>query len=160
MINWIIILSFTREFWLFPALTTNHDCNGNSSCKILRLTDGTRAFRTREPSQFWDRRKYVEKRTISYTTSRTKLSRLDSGLNILYCFLHFVPRVPSYIYRVQEKRELKGESVIASNKGLISSNLGTFCYPFSCLAAIHVAKAYARGDNLSVVQSFTNPYGF
>ena len=99
--NWSIesvILSVMRQFSLFPVLTT--DCIGNSSCKILSLTYCSRALRTRELSQFRGTWKHVVKQTLSCTTTRTTLFRFDSGLNILYCFAHFVPRISSA--RVQE----------------------------------------------------------
>ena len=109
--NWSIeslILSFTREFWLFPTLTTDHDCNGNSSCKILRLTDGSRALRTREPSQFWDRWKYVEKRTLSYTTSRQRFLGLTAVW--IFCIVSFIlfPGSPARFTETKKRGREKG----------------------------------------------------
>ena len=96
--NWSIEslnLSVIREFSLFPSLNT--DCNGNSSCKILSITDCSPALWTRKPSQFRDGWKYIPKHTRSYTTTPTTLSRFDRGLNILFCLLQFVRRIPCYI---------------------------------------------------------------
>ena len=127
----------------------------------ISLTDCSRALRITQPSQFWGRWKYFAKHTLSYTTTRTTLSRFDSSLNILFAFFPiFCSQDPPLDLQSPGKEGGKGESVIASNKGLIWRKLGTFCCPFSPLAASDAAKASANGDNSGVVQSFTNPHAF
>ena len=107
-------LSFENFHSFLRVLSSNW--TGNSLCKILSLTNGSCPLRTNQLSLSQERWKYVEKHTLPYTTTRTTLSRFDSGLNILHGFLHFVPRIPARFTESRKRERYLSDQVYISSK--------------------------------------------
>lgn len=120
-----------REFSLFPALTT--DCTGNSLCKILSLTDGSRALRTNyQPSHS------NMKICWKTHTTRTTLSRLDSLLKIFIASYNLFPGSP---VRFTESR--KRERYLSDQESRTNYRTNNKAV-FKCLSKIHIQSNYSE----------------
>ena len=148
---------------------------------LVRVFDTNNScVQTRTP-HFLCRKLYIPNRLLACFTDQTTVSIL--GQMKIRCKTHTFVHYHSYnALSVRQRSEYfisffttfcsqdppldlqspgkEGAKRGVSNNSLSWRKLGTFCCPFSRLAATDAANPSAKGDNSGVFQSFTNPYAF